>query len=98
MPGVSRIARRERVRRLGRHVTCHQQPRRHSDSSRPPSVSPTRREPYPQVQQDVVEALAEIDTDLVDPFLPKFIEQQPDAAQVAWQCATIDAMAESLGL
>ena len=46
----------------------------------------------------VVEALAEIDTDLVDPFLPKFIEQQPDAAQVAWQCATIDAMAESLGL
>ena len=46
----------------------------------------------------VVEALAKIDTDLVDPFLPKFIEQQPDAAQVAWQCATIDAMAESLGL
>jgi acetoin utilization deacetylase AcuC-like enzyme len=46
----------------------------------------------------VVEGLAGIDTDLVDPFLPKFIEQQPDAAQINWQCAMIDTMAEALGL
>ncbi|HCA14711.1 MAG TPA: class II histone deacetylase, partial [Alphaproteobacteria bacterium] len=46
----------------------------------------------------VVEGLAGIDTDLVDPFLPKFIEQQPDAAQINWQCAMIDTMAETLGL
>ena len=46
----------------------------------------------------VVEVLAGIDTDLVDPFLPKFLEQQPDAAQVNWQFAIIDTMAESLGL
>ena len=46
----------------------------------------------------VVEVLAGIDTDLVDPFLPKFIEQQPDAAQVNWQFAMIDTMAETLGL
>ena len=46
----------------------------------------------------VVEALAGIESDLVDPFLPKFVEQQPDAAQVAQQCAGIDAMASRLGL
>ena len=46
----------------------------------------------------VVEALAGIESDLVDPFLPIFLEKQPDAAQVAQQCAGIDAMAAHLGL
>ena len=46
----------------------------------------------------VVESLAGIESDLVDPFLPKFLEQQPDAAQVAQQCAAIDTMAARLGL
>ena len=45
----------------------------------------------------VVEGLAAIETDLVDPFLPKFLEQQPTADQVAWQCAEIDRMAAVLG-
>jgi len=46
----------------------------------------------------VVEGLAGIETDLVDPFLPKFIEQQPTADHVAWQCGEIDRMAAVLGL
>ena len=46
----------------------------------------------------VVEQLAGIDTDLSDPFLPKFIEQQPAPDHVAWQCAEIDRMAAALGL
>ena len=46
----------------------------------------------------VVEQLAGIDTGLSDPFLPKFIEQQPAPDHVAWQCADIDRMAEILGL
>ncbi len=46
----------------------------------------------------VVEGLAGIESELADPFLPKFIEQQPTADHVAWQCATIDSMAGELGL
>ena len=46
----------------------------------------------------VVEGLAGIESELADPFLPKFIEQQPTADHVAWQCAAIDRMAGNLGL
>ena len=46
----------------------------------------------------VVEQLAGIETDLSDPFLPKFIEQQPTPDHAAWQCAAIDRMATALGL
>lgn len=46
----------------------------------------------------VVEGLAGIETGLTDPFLAKFIEQQPPADHVAWQCAEIDRMARALGL
>jgi len=46
----------------------------------------------------VVEELAGVETGLVDPFLPKFIEQQPTADHVAWQCGEIDLMARALGL
>ena len=46
----------------------------------------------------VVEQLAGIDTGLSDPFLPKFMEQQPTPDHVAWQCADIDRMAKTLGL
>jgi hypothetical protein len=46
----------------------------------------------------VVEGLAGIESELADPFLPKFIEQQPTADHVAWQCAAIDRMAGDLGL
>ena len=46
----------------------------------------------------VVEQLAGVDTSLADPFLPKFIEQQPAADHAAWQCAEIDRMAQMLGL
>ena len=46
----------------------------------------------------MVEGLAGIESELVDPFLPKFIEQQPTADHVAWQCDAIDRMAGDLGL
>ena len=46
----------------------------------------------------VVEGLAGIESEPADPFLPKFIEQQPTADHVAWQCAAIDRMAGNLGL
>ena len=45
----------------------------------------------------VVEGLAGIETGLSDPFLPKFIEQQPSPDHAAWQCAEIDRMATTLG-
>mgnify|MGYP002885562222 CR=1 FL=1 len=45
----------------------------------------------------VIEGLSGISTDLVDPFLAKFIEQQPSPAQVRWQCERIDEMASTLG-
>ena len=45
----------------------------------------------------VVEGLASIETGLCDPFLAKFMEQQPSPDHAAWQCAEIDRMASALG-
>ena len=54
-------------------------------------------EPYvPFCAHRVVESLADFKSDLSDPFLPKFLEQQPETSQVQWQIAEIDRMAKLL--
>lgn len=54
-------------------------------------------EPYvPFCAHRVVEGLADIDSEMTDPFLPKFKEQQPEDTQVKWQIAEIDRMAKQL--
>lgn len=54
-------------------------------------------EPYvPFCAHRVVEGLAGVKSDMNDPFLPKFLEQQPEARQVEWQIAEIDRMAKLL--
>lgn len=54
-------------------------------------------EPYvPFCAHKVVESLVGIESDMADPFLPKFLEQQPEQHQVAWQIAEIENMARHL--